>query len=172
VVTTAEALLAVAHAVLPETGDFLIVDCLTPTTALARGIAIVPRTTVPVHIVHARQDFVDDLRAVAHGEVVWLPPELTGLSLLDKLRLLHLTQCAMVTRETVPVEATAAFSCLTDREHEVLECVAAKLRYDEIATKMYISKSTLKTHVAHIRRKWGISPQEDLDHAYRRLRQG
>lgn len=41
VVDTAEAVLSAAAAIRPGAGDFLIVDCLTPTTALSRATMVV-----------------------------------------------------------------------------------------------------------------------------------
>jgi hypothetical protein len=35
---------------------------------------IVTKTAVPVHVIHPGKDLVDDLKAVACGDVLWFPP--------------------------------------------------------------------------------------------------
>ncbi|MBM7565891.1 response regulator [Paenibacillus sacheonensis] len=45
---------------------------------------------------------------------------------------------------------------ITEREHEVLQQMAFGLRNEEIAAKLYIGESTVKTHVHHILRKLGV----------------
>jgi DNA-binding CsgD family transcriptional regulator len=39
---------------------------------------------------------------------------------------------------------------LSDREHEVLMCLADGLTTTQIAAKLYISENTVKTHIRHI----------------------
>jgi DNA-binding CsgD family transcriptional regulator len=52
---------------------------------------------------------------------------------------------------------------LTEREHEVLVLIADGLSTLEIAARLYISKRTVETHRANLRRKLGIgSRQFDL----------
>ena len=65
VVTTAEAVTTAAQAMRPDSGVFLVVDCITMAAALARAASIVAQTAVPIHICHPRQDFVDDLKPSA-----------------------------------------------------------------------------------------------------------
>jgi DNA-binding NarL/FixJ family response regulator len=48
------------------------------------------------------------------------------------------------------------FGELTEREHEILRLVATGLSNAEIGRKVYISETTVKTHVTHILQKLGL----------------
>lgn len=48
------------------------------------------------------------------------------------------------------------FGLLTDRELEALQQMAYCLRNGEIAKKLYIGESTVKTHVHRILHKFGV----------------
>jgi DNA-binding NarL/FixJ family response regulator len=48
------------------------------------------------------------------------------------------------------------FGELTEREHEILRLIATGLSNAEIGQKVYISETTVKTHVTHILQKLGL----------------
>jgi DNA-binding NarL/FixJ family response regulator len=48
------------------------------------------------------------------------------------------------------------FGELTEREHEILRLIATGLSNAEIGHKVYISETTVKTHVTHILQKLGL----------------
>jgi DNA-binding NarL/FixJ family response regulator len=50
----------------------------------------------------------------------------------------------------------AALADLTDRELQVLELVARGHSNAEIATELFLSEATIKTHLAHLTRKLGL----------------
>lgn len=86
-----------------------------------------------------REEIVDAVLACARGDNV-LSPELTsGLASEIRLR----------SRDDAPI--------LTEREHEILELVAAGRTAPEIAAELYLGVTTVKTHVQHLYAKLGVS---------------
>ena len=139
-------------------GAVLVVDCAAVPDALGRCLAVVPRTTRPVLICHPDEGFVDDLRAVAGGALLWLPPAWLGLRLHDRLRLL-----AAIHADRVAVGAGAApIEPLTEREREVFGRVAAGDTIREIAVRLGLAPSTVKTHKANAMRKLGAGACPDV----------
>ena len=55
-----------------------------------------------------------------------------------------------------PVAPPAAYAVLTDKEKEVFDAVASGLSNTEIATRVFASESTVKTHVGAILRKLAL----------------
>jgi len=51
---------------------------------------------------------------------------------------------------------------LTPREAEVLSCIAAGLSNSEIATVLFVSEATIKTHINHIFTKTGLRDRAQL----------
>ncbi|HEV2370292.1 MAG TPA: response regulator transcription factor [Acidimicrobiales bacterium] len=90
-------------------------------------------------------DLIDAVRAVARGNAL-IEPRMTR-RLLDEFA-----------RQPVPGAPTpvAALASLTQRELEVLRAVARGLSNSEISDELYISETTVKTHVAHILTKLGL----------------
>ena len=73
------------------------------------------------------------------------------------------------TRTALPDQApTPAVEPLTEREREVLRHVARLLDTTEIASEMYISINTVKTHMKSIHRKLAATRRSD---AVRRARE-
>jgi DNA-binding NarL/FixJ family response regulator len=81
------------------------------------------------------------VRQVAAGETSWAP------SVMDRLLSTYL-------RGPDP-GAVEAVRSLTDREREVLRGVAAGLSNDQVARKLYLSVTTVKTHLARVFTKVG-----------------
>ncbi len=151
VVDTAAALLdAATHA------DLLFIDCAAVPDALDRCLTIVPHTTLPVHICHPDEGFVDDLRARAGGALLWLPPAWLGVRLRDRLRLL--VPIPPVAPEELASAPDASSALLTAREQEVLRLIRAGYTTPKIARKLDLSDNTVKSHLANIRRK--LSPRD------------
>lgn len=57
---------------------------------------------------------------------------------------------------TPPGEPPAYVEPLSDRELEVARLLASGLRNDEIAGRLFVSRNTVKTHLAHIYSKLGV----------------
>ena len=55
-----------------------------------------------------------------------------------------------------PARSPAGLDELTEREHDVLLLLAQGASNAEIATRLFVAETTVKTHVAHILRKLGI----------------
>jgi DNA-binding NarL/FixJ family response regulator len=63
-----------------------------------------------------------------------------------------ITQFARIPRVTPPKE----LDDLTAREHDILRLIANGLSNQEIGKELYISETTVKTHVTHILAKLGL----------------
>jgi DNA-binding NarL/FixJ family response regulator len=91
-------------------------------------------------------DLVDGIRLVAGGNAL-LAPTVTR-RLLDRYA------------ETVPAhlvsESVAAVAALTPREREILALLAAGLSNAELAQRLYLGETTVKTHISSILRKLGV----------------
>jgi DNA-binding NarL/FixJ family response regulator len=93
----------------------------------------------------ATEDLVAAIHAVAAGDAVLAPPVLGRL--LDRFG-----KSLPDPSPRVPASLTA----LTDREREVLVEVARGRTNTEIATRLSVSETTVKTHVAHVLGKLGL----------------
>jgi LuxR family transcriptional regulator, maltose regulon positive regulatory protein len=80
----------------------------------------------------------------------------------------HSTQEFPIPMET-PSRRTGAFQDLTKREAQVLTLMAADRSNDEIASALFISVPTVKTHVTHILRKLGQKTRIGAILEYQRL---
>jgi DNA-binding NarL/FixJ family response regulator len=91
------------------------------------------------------EDLVDAFRIVAAGEAL-LAPSVTR-RLLDRVA----SRLPPATENAIP-----ALSELTDREMEVLKLIARGLSNAEIAEKLVVSETTVKTHVSRVLAKLEI----------------
>ena len=90
-------------------------------------------------------DLLAAIRAVHSGEAVVAPS--TTRRLLDKF-------APLLPSESEP--APPELDVLTEREHEVLLLVAQGMSNAEIASKLFLSEATVKTHVGRILMKLGL----------------
>ncbi len=91
------------------------------------------------------EQLVDGIRAVAKGEAL-LAPSVTRRVIEEFVR----RPPASV--RTLPPKLEE----LTARELEVLKLIARGLSNAEIATELFVSETTVKTHVAHVLMKLGL----------------
>jgi len=94
------------------------------------------------------QELLFAIRAVHCGDSVVAPS--TTRRLIDRFAPLLPSGSEQIQ------SATAGLAGLTDREREVLVQVAAGLSNAEIATRLYVSEATVKTHVGRILAKLGL----------------
>jgi DNA-binding NarL/FixJ family response regulator len=91
------------------------------------------------------QSLVDSVRAVAAGDGV-LAPEVTA-AVINAF-------AATTLENTEP--APDSFADLTEREREVLDCLGEGLSNAQIATRLFIGETTVKTHVSRVLTKLGV----------------
>jgi len=90
---------------------------------------------------YAVETLMEAIRSAAQG-LVWIPPAL-HTELATQLR-------------------SSGRSQLSNRETEVIRCVAAGLRNAEVAERLSIGESTVKTHLNNIFQKLGIRDRVEL----------
>jgi DNA-binding NarL/FixJ family response regulator len=89
-------------------------------------------------------DLIDAIRLVARGNAL-LGPTVTQ-RLLERF----------TEPEPDGAQGVALQASLTEREHEILRLVAAGLSNAEIAERLVVSETTVKTHVSNLLRKLGV----------------
>ncbi|MGW3629644.1 response regulator [Streptomyces sp. NPDC005122] len=94
----------------------------------------------------ARQ-LADGVRVVAAGEAL-LAPSVTRRLITEFSRLADAPRLSATAR--------AAYGDLTERETEVLVLIAQGLSNAEIASRLFVAESTIKTHVSRILVKLGL----------------
>ena len=113
-----------------------------------------------VHTTVSPQRLVEGVRAVAHGETV-LDAAVTG-------ELLHRLD---VGRRPAPGEEDSVRSPLTARQQAVSELVAEGLSNAEIATRLQVSRATVKGHITVALRRLGLRDRTQLAiHVHRAAR--
>lgn len=122
--------------------------------------------TKPVRVIVLTTFNLDDRAATAirHGASGFLLKDTTPAMLLESIRVVHggtsvlapqdlgVLLAGTLSRSEVP----ASYTDLSEKEKEVFAAVARGLSNQEIADSIYLSESTVKTHVGSILRKLGL----------------
>lgn len=103
--------------------------------------------------------------AIRHGASGFLLKDCTPAQLRDAVRTVHAGNAVLAPRDLstlLEVSFTAApptppaFAALTEKEREVFGAVARGLSNTEVADLVFLSESTVKTHVGAVLRKLGL----------------
>lgn len=124
----------------------------------------VARRTKPIRVIVLTTFNLDDraAEAIRHGASGFLLKDTTPAQLRDAIRTVHQGNAVLSPGSLVelldaqfqPVPATpASFDSLTEKEREVFAAVSRGLSNAEIAEQVFLSESTVKTHVGAILRK-------------------
>jgi DNA-binding NarL/FixJ family response regulator len=127
----------------------------------------VARRAKPVRVVVLTTFNLDDRAATAirHGASGFLLKDTTPVQLRDAIRTVHAGNAVLAPGDLTalmagsfraPRPVPAAYLALTDKEREVFTAVARGLSNTEVAGLVYLSESTVKTHVGAILRKLGL----------------
>ncbi|WP_205471921.1 response regulator transcription factor [Nocardioides sp. SYSU D00038] len=127
----------------------------------------VARRSRPVRVVVLTTFNLDDRAATAirHGASGFLLKDTTPVQLRDAIRTVHAGNAVLAPADLstlldhqfrAPTPTPAAYLALTDKEREVFGAVARGLSNTEIASQVFASESTVKTHVGAILRKLGL----------------
>lgn len=91
------------------------------------------------------EELLRSIRAVYAGDAVLAPS--TTKRVVEKLLALF---------PTTNTPSTEIFETLTDRERDVIIALSRGLNNQEIAEELFVSETTVKTHVGHIFQKLGV----------------
>ncbi len=152
--------------------DVVLMDVRMPEmdglTALARLKALAPRTSVLMMTLYDDPDYL--LRAVASGAAGYLLKDSSRDELLRALRITAEGGATiapsllpgLLQRLSSPGSGAPPPSCeleglLSERERQVLALIAEGLTNQEIAERLVVSPTTIKTHVQNILQKLDVS---------------
>ena len=127
----------------------------------------VARRSSPVRVIVLTTFNLDDRAAAAirHGASGFLLKGTTPVMLRDAIRTVHAGNAVLAPTDLstlldsqfrAPSPTPPAYLTLTEKEREVFAAVAKGLSNTEIAERVFLSESTVKTHVGAILRKLGL----------------
>jgi DNA-binding NarL/FixJ family response regulator len=106
-------------------------------------------------------------RALGAGATVFLLKRASPYELISALRVAGRGEATAPNNGRGPLGGSGLASRLTDREREVLHQIAQGLSNPEIASRLYVSIDTVKSHLKHIYAKLEVSDRMRLVFAAR-----
>ena len=143
----------------------VVLDCSTPSAEQAeRTTRIVTTLQTPILIIHPQEHFVTALLPLARGPLTWLSADLPLFTMLEQL---WLAQARI--RQAGTNQAPAP---LSERERQVLTRIGEGLSDTKIAAALYVSSSTVKSHVKTIKEKLDVTERPELAAFAQQMRDG
>ena len=96
---------------------------------------------------------VQALRALQAGASGYLLKSALRKEMLDAIRTVHAGRRAIPAEIAMQIAEHVAADALSEREAEVLRCIARGAANKEVALQLHISEETVKVHVKHILEK-------------------
>jgi DNA-binding NarL/FixJ family response regulator len=133
----------------------------------------VARRERPVRVVVLTTFDLDDRAATAirHGASGFLLKDTSPLQLAEAIRTVHAGNAVLAPTDlatlldhsyAAPSAPPPAYATLTEKEREIFAAVAAGLSNAEIGARVFLSESTVKTHVGAVLRKLGLRDRVQL----------
>ena len=111
------------------------------------------RTDMPIIFISAHSDVPMTVRAMKAGATEFLTKPLNEQALLEAIRLALDCSRAMQGAASEMKTLQQRYSCLSNREREVMNLVVSGLRNKQVADELGISEITVKAHRGHMMRK-------------------
>jgi pimeloyl-ACP methyl ester carboxylesterase/DNA-binding CsgD family transcriptional regulator len=136
-----------------------------------------PKVDAPALVLHVLEDILVPLyhahymaQRIPNAKLVELPGSdhmfwITNPDqVVDEIRtfLASTEDGAAIAEMRGPAKATTGWSSLTRAERRVADLVAEGLSNAEIATRLFVTRNTVETHVKHVFRKVGVSSRTEL----------
>ena len=162
IVLTAEALVGSVSA-FPD-GALPLLDVCDLPDAMQRCVSVARQTEVLLHIIHRRDGLLTHhIAHVARGPLIWLEPESVGFPLIAYFRLLKATSSLSWPSEQ------PCIAMLSARERQVLQLCADGLSRKQIARRLGITSSTVRSHLAAAAGHLGAGTCAEAVSTYKRL---
>jgi len=161
--------------------DVILMDLMMPEMDGITAIQKICEQNQGMKII-ALTSFLEDgniIPAIRAGATSFLLKDVSPTELVDTIRAAYRGEARLhpnVARKlmdqvaTQPLSSTASTFDITERELEVLQCVAKGMSNKEIAIKLVISEKTVKTHISSLLSKLNLSDRTQL--AIHALRNG
>ena len=152
-----ELLAAVDATPRPLTGVFLLDIRMEPMSGLAVHAELMARRLRnPVLFLSGHGDIPMAVEALKNGAFDFLEKPYSDNALADRIEQAIAVDAAMHTHDARAAEHAARLASLTEREHEVMQRVAAGKLNKVIADELHVSVRTVEVHRARVYAKLGV----------------